>query len=1085
MVCPFRLRAATVIAFALAACIAACTETPAPEADVQAAEDATPDAATVDTNIEASDVAEDKGPVPTGTCPGGALCPCAGNDQCEGGFCIETPDGKKCAKTCTANCPDGYLCNAVSGPGGDTVSICVPHWGRACNPCAASDDCKSLGISPSLCIDYGGDLGRYCGAPCESHSECDKGYFCKSVKSVEGTVAKQCVREAQSGGEGLGLCTCSAQAVAQGLKTTCAIQHKDKDGKVIGQCIGARTCTASGLTGCTAPDPKPELCNGVDDDCNGLTDEGTCEDGNPCTKSSCNPSLAASGKDGCVQEAVMGPCDADGSTCTVGDKCVNAVCMPGPQKLCDDANPCTKDGCNLAGDCTHSDDDGATCNDGNACTVGETCKASKCNQGTPVVCDVGNACQTGVCDPGTGACKFADKPDLTPCDDANPCTDLDVCKGALCLGKPKDCNDGNPCTDEACVPGTGCKFQQNKSACSDGNACTSGDKCDGGFCKAQDITCDDGNACTTDSCDPTKGCVNAKLASACSDGDACTIGDVCKDAVCIAGQAKVCDDKSPCSIDSCNPLTGLCSFDGAPFEGTNCDADGSVCTVSDKCAGGKCLPGKPKNCDDQNVCTDDECDAVKGCIKVNNTVPCNADDNPCTDPDACDQGACKIGKPKVCDDQNLCTADQCDFATGKCAFVALTQNGLPCDADGSVCTVGDKCLNGKCTAGKAKACDDGNPCTDDACEPKTDCVFTPNTDPCNDNVPCTVGDACVGGQCKKGQPKVCDDKNGCTFDLCVPDTGVCSYDSNPMQNKACDADKTVCTQNDTCKSGKCTPGPLLDCDDKNPCTDDACDPVAGCGHVNNTVACSDGSACTQNDTCGAAKCTGTVIKCDDANVCTTDSCDKVAGCQFSADQEGKLCGTGMVCMGNACKPTVCGDKIVHKAVEKCDTTNLDGQTCASVLAPGSDGTLACSKDCKTFDTTGCTVDLSWMETSDECLGWRQSKLHKDQGIDVRFAVSKLNVWDKAKNYHCPKGYHWITTAEAKTLFNGQPTNNIFTYYSQCGWNGAIWNKLERNFFRFNDSADTELYKHTSGYESDKPDLYSKTDRFAGIVCLKD
>jgi hypothetical protein len=126
-----------------------------------------------------------------------------------------------------------------------------------------------------------------------------------------------------------------------------------------------------------------------------------------------------------------------------------------------------------------------------------------------------------------------------------------------------------------------------------------------------------------------------------------------------------------------------------------------------------------------------------------------------------------------------------------------------------------------------------------------------------------------------------------------------------------------------------------------------------------------------------------------------------------------------------------------------------------------------------------------METSDQCAGWRQSKLHKAQGVEVYFAVAKSNVWDKAKNYHCPKGYHWITTAEAKTLFNGQPTNNVFTYYSQCGWTGAVWNKLERNFFRFKDSADTDLYKHANGYESDVPGDYAGTDKFAGIVCLKD
>ena len=44
-----------------------------------------------------------------------------------------------------------------------------------------------------------------------------------------------------------------------------------------------------------------------------------------------------------------------------------------------------------------------------------------------------------------------------------------------------------------------------------------------------------------------------------------------------------------------------------------CD-DGSVCTGSEICQAGFCIPGTPLTCDDGNVCTVDSCDSVLGCV---------------------------------------------------------------------------------------------------------------------------------------------------------------------------------------------------------------------------------------------------------------------------------------------------------------------------------------------------------------------------------------------------------------------------------------------------------------------------------------
>jgi hypothetical protein len=75
-----------------------------------------------------------------------------------------------------------------------------------------------------------------------------------------------------------------------------------------------------------------------------------------------------------------------------------------------------------------------------------------------------------------------------------------------------------------------------------------------------------------------------------------------------------------------------------------------------------------------------------------------------------------------------------------------------------------------CNPGSAVNCDDGNPCTDDSCDPILGCQHSNNTDPCDDGNACTVIDTCNGGSCG-GTPVVCNDSNPCTVDSCNPQSG--------------------------------------------------------------------------------------------------------------------------------------------------------------------------------------------------------------------------------------------------------------------------------------------------------------------------
>jgi hypothetical protein len=72
-------------------------------------------------------------------------------------------------------------------------------------------------------------------------------------------------------------------------------------------------------------------------------------------------------------------------------------------------------------------------------------------------------------------------------------------------------------------------------------------------------------------------------------------------------------------------------------------------------------------------------------------------------------------------------------------------------------------------------CNDNNECTTDSCSAGA-CVFTNNTNSCDDGNACTTGDVCGGGVCA-GTPLVCDDNDSCTTDSCV--AGACQFVANP------------------------------------------------------------------------------------------------------------------------------------------------------------------------------------------------------------------------------------------------------------------------------------------------------------------
>jgi cytochrome c peroxidase len=571
-------------------------------------------------------------------------------------------------------------------------------------------------------------------------------------------------------------------------------------------------------------------CAGVD---TSLVD---CDDGNICTDDSCDAFA------GCTNSNNAIGC-SDGNACTTGDTCNAAVCVGGPPPACDDSNVCTADLCDSSVGCV-SLPKSVSCDDADPCTIDDFCINGACAGSTPPDCSDGDVCTDDSCVSAAGGC--VNLPNSAPCDDGDACTTNDTCQDGVCEGgSAPDCDDVNGCTDDTCDSGIGCVSTNNTVPCDDGEFCTDGDQCSGGSCQpgaARD--CSDGNACTTDSCDDAAN----QCQSVADDG--------------------FCDDDNSCTNDFCSTATGCFYQDN----GFGCD-DGDACTTNDTCEAGVCVGGAPPNCDDANGCTDDVCDSASGCANNDNTAACS-DGDACTNNDVCSAGSCVGGAASDCDDGNACTADTCDTGQG----CENTNVSVACE-DGDACTTADTCSAGVCVGGAAPDCNDDNGCTNDVCDSATGCSSTDNTSACDDGNVCTTGDVCAAGSCGGVDTSAqdCEDGNSCTQDFCNPASGCV----NAGTAGSCD-DGDACTVADQCINGSCVGGGTLDCDDAKGCTDDSCDSATGCAYSDNTAACDDGDACTTADTCAAGSCEGGVAPdCDDGNVCTEDTCDSTSGCAYS------------------------------------------------------------------------------------------------------------------------------------------------------------------------------------------------------------
>lgn len=77
-----------------------------------------------------------------------------------------------------------------------------------------------------------------------------------------------------------------------------------------------------------------------------------------------------------------------------------------------------------------------------------------------------------------------------------------------------------------------------------------------------------------------------------------------------------------------------------------------------------------------------------------------------------------VAPPPSCNDGNRCTNDWYDSSAGRCRYDPLP-DGTSC-SDGVFCDGPETCQGGSCTGGAPPSCDDGDGCTEDACDPVSD-----------------------------------------------------------------------------------------------------------------------------------------------------------------------------------------------------------------------------------------------------------------------------------------------------------------------------------------------------------------------------
>ena len=680
-----------------------------------------------------------------------------------------------------------------------------------------------------------------------------------------------------------------------------------------------------------------ELCNGVDDNCNGTADEV----------------LDRTGQIGCATDTdASEPMTAGVMRCLGGGRCTvhfdrnlhhcghcRAECNPGNTLVADACSP-TGVMAN-PGRCTCSVNGAGM----DACTAGDTCCAVDAHGAA-----VGN--------PGCVNTNM-DVHHCGGCGNVCDSTATDACVGGTCMcGSGAPCGAGQSCCGGGCVDLAG--DVNNCGAC--GHACGANTTCNAGVCGCANPTVNGdcngdlghagGNGCETNlqtdanfcgSC--AQSCLDEHVATGSCSAGACVIG-TCETlyADCTGGAANGCET-SISTVGNCGMCGHACSV-------MNADAQCIVAGTTASCGYGMCM-GPFGNCDTN---------PMNGCeTSLHQVATCGGCGTNCTSVVQNATATCPSG---TCDYSGCAAgASDCDGNRGNgCELYSAAHCGPSCtvctssiqNASGATCTGGGTCDYGACN-GSTSDCDGNRANGCEAWAPThcggscTNCS-TAESGVAAAALVCTAGGACDYTTCSANRSD-CDSNraNGCETPSdamhCGGSCANCVVNESNVNGATCSGT--------TCDYASCTAG-HVDCDGNrtNGC-ETAADGThcgAACGTCVGMTSNASGLTCSASNTCDYGSCTGNFLDCDGnrANGCESPYSVTHCGSCASTCTTANMHATGLSCTaGGTCDYTACQAGMVDcdgnraNGCERASDGNHCGPSCTDCEAATNVMTATC------------------------------------------------------------------------------------------------------------------------------------------------